>query len=1001
MAESRPPPGSSSRDDRSPADGRLRVLVIRSYIAPLEAILDAFPARRFEANFAHDALTVLASVSAREADVVVLDTPLFEVDIDTLLWKLEQQQSRVPVLILGDSPPPQPMRLQFIVRYLPKPLAVQRLREEVEAVVREAGRGASLPPSRRVREEAVAADFLEWSQLTAELTEEEAAAEPTLEEGAAPPEPVDETVETVEIPGAELAAAAVRTAQADATVDVAPAESVAAAAQREQVERTVEVEGAALADAAARMESAEETIETDGPAGVPEPPVPARPPRRPARGVDLERTLTLDGPDAAPPPLAGRSAAIVGRRVEVATRVSLALYAAGLEVRILEGGLADVLPQLRGEPPDLVVVELAERDEVEPTLREFRAEVRLWHRPLLVVAASAELEALLRTSVPGGPDAVVQADAAEAELIAKAGFLLAPVEQLRERMRGGKAVSGELGPIGVVTLVRLAAAARPEGRLVLRGEGRLAELELRGSELVQVRLTEPDGRQLEGEAALAVALTMRAGRYSFRPPPVARSGASLHLPIPQALWDVADRLGSLIRRLAPERLPRIRRLRLRDRSGPLRGLASAELRARERFQAGDAPRVLFGAPGLGPEAVARLVEKLVLSGDVVDVEEDEGEAAPAAELEDATLELLDAVAAEELPAVAPPPRPPSAVRTLFGIPPPGVAGRAVPPPESGPPPPESPRVESFPPPESPRVDSFPPPLPASPPPAAFGVLPTDVSPVGVAGPPLPEWPVPLPDSAAPGPVVGRRARSVAAWLVPAALLLLGVGVLGVLFATGRLGGGGSGGPVDVAGRVDATSGGSGVAGVESAGVEAGRPAMAAPVPEVDGPDVTAPAPEADGPDAAAPVPEASGPDVAFGVDTGVESAADPEASAAIEVATPEASGPAPEPAGRPDGSVDAAVLPDRRGAASRDAGVPRHGPAVLVVPRPEGVSVELVVFVDGVRRGSAPLRVELPAGAHELRFEAAGRQSLSIVRLRAGERKTVVPRQLLRQLQSP
>jgi hypothetical protein len=72
-----------------------------------------------------------------------------------------------------------------------------------------------------------------------------------------------------------------------------------------------------------------------------------------------------------------------------------------------------------------------------------------------------------------------------------------------------------------------------------------------------------------------------------------------------------------------------------------------------------------------------------------------------------------------------------------------------------------------------------------------------------------------------------------------------------------------------------------------------------------------------------------------------------------------------------------------------------------VVPRPEGVAVEMEVFVDGARRGVAPLQVELAAGEHELRFEAAGRQSLSIVRLRAGERKTVVPRQLLRQLSAP
>ncbi|NMC69145.1 MAG: PEGA domain-containing protein, partial [Myxococcales bacterium] len=109
----------------------------------------------------------------------------------------------------------------------------------------------------------------------------------------------------------------------------------------------------------------------------------------------------------------------------------------------------------------------------------------------------------------------------------------------------------------------------------------------------------------------------------------------------------------------------------------------------------------------------------------------------------------------------------------------------------------------------------------------------------------------------------------------------------------------------------------------------------------------------------------------------------------------------PETAAEPDAGRRVLPPADRSAGALRDAGAPSGGPAVLVVPRPEDAAVEMVVFVDGVRQGVAPVRVELPAGEHELRFEAAGRQSLSIVRLRAGERRTVVPRQLLRQLSSP
>jgi hypothetical protein len=100
---------------------------------------------------------------------------------------------------------------------------------------------------------------------------------------------------------------------------------------------------------------------------------------------------------------------------------------------------------------------------------------------------------------------------------------------------------------------------------------------------------------------------------------------------------------------------------------------------------------------------------------------------------------------------------------------------------------------------------------------------------------------------------------------------------------------------------------------------------------------------------------------------------------------------------------DAAPVRDAvpvRDAAPREATAPRTGPATLVVPAPEGVSASIAVFVNGTRRGTAPVQVELEAGEYEVRFEAAGRQSLSVVRLRAGERKTLVPRRLIRELQT-
>jgi hypothetical protein len=192
------------------------------------------------------------------------------------------------------------------------------------------------------------------------------------------------------------------------------------------------------------------------------------------------------------------------------------------------------------------------------------------------------------------------------------------------------------------------------------------------------------------------------------------------------------------------------------------------------------------------------------------------------------------------------------------------------------------------------------------------------------------------------------------------------------------------------------------------------PAVDSPFPDAAGFVVVDVADVPPAPDAgAAPLPAADAAAIdVVGEDAAALEAADevePEAEAdAAPAAEPEADAPS-------DRAADAASLPDAaavrdaapvrdvvavRDAAPREAGVPRVGPATLVVPAPEGISETIAVFVNGTRRGTAPVQVELEAGEYEVRFEAAGRRSLSVVRLRPGERRTVVPRQLIRELQS-
>jgi DNA-binding response OmpR family regulator len=556
------PPDDPLRFDApdAPAGGaHVRVLIIQSDVAPAESVAEAFPPIRYLVTYATDPLTVVATAVSRDIDVVVLDTPSYDVEVDSLLWRLDSESIRLPIVVVGSSPPPQPMRVRFPVRYLPKPVDPVRLAAEVESVLAdaEAVRSAAvpLPPEQAAgRSKHPSGDFPEWTRMTRELARE------TGELVIAAPAPA---------PGA-AEAPDVRIVEPPRTAPAPPAEP---------------------------------------PAG--------------AGAVPIERVLSVGERDAVgPPALAGRSAAVAGSDPAITSGLGVVLRDAGMDVREVAREPLAALPEIRARPPDVVAVDPGTRDDVARVLQALRADVRLWHRPIVVVSARPDVLDAARL-LGRGADEALRAEAPEREILSKIGVLLAPLEQAREHIAKDRTASGEIGPVGVVAVVRIAAATRREARAVLRGDGRLAEIDLLDGQIAAVRLTEPDGRYATGVEALTPMLALRSGRWSVRPLPLARPGASLRLPIPGALWDAADRLTELLSHATPDLVLRVRRLRLRERAGAARGFSAAEIRARERLQTGDAPRTLLGAPGMTVDGIARLVEKLILAGEVAALEEEE------------------------------------------------------------------------------------------------------------------------------------------------------------------------------------------------------------------------------------------------------------------------------------------------------------------------------------------------------------------------------------------
>ncbi|MDI7267683.1 MAG: hypothetical protein QME96_06785, partial [Myxococcota bacterium] len=528
----------------------VRVLIVQSGLDVGDWVERAFPRDRFLLGFGIDALTVVATASAQEIDLVVLDTPLSDLDVRSLLDRLHADRLRIAVVVLGDPPPGEPDRVGFPLRFVRKPLDAREMDAAVESVLREAEERRSIPPL----------------------------APPS----AAPPQRVD------------------------AVPTIPPA------AGFEQV-------------------------------------------------VAAERAILTAAEDA-PADRAIRTAVIVDGEAASAARLAALVEGVGATVRILTWRDCDTLEPLRLQPPDVLLVGVESAAEAERFVRDIRLDARLRNAPLAVVSSSLAVLDAVRMLPPPAIE-VLRRDAPDQEVTARIGSMLAPLEQTRERIAAEKVASGEIAPVGAIGVLRLAAEVRGTARVVLRGDGRLAEIDLTDGAISAIAVTEPDGRHRTDVDALVPIVAMRSGRYSVRPPPLAGSSGGMRLPVPDVLWQVADRMTDLLVCTTPVRIARVERVRFHDSAGVVRGLSPAESRGRARLQEGAPPRAVSGMSGMSLEAVAKLVQKLVLAGEVAAVEGPH----------------LTRKPVEEEPA---PPPPPPAAR-------PAVRIRVVPPGGALPPPPDA------------------------------------------------------------------------------------------------------------------------------------------------------------------------------------------------------------------------------------------------------------------------------------------------------------------------
>lgn len=242
--------------------------------------------------------------------------------------------------------------------------------------------------------------------------------------------------------------------------------------------------------------------------------------------------------------LAGRRIIVADDDPAVTWFFSGLLREEGAHVVEAEDGL-EALEAARQKRPDVILSDiLMPRMDGLALCREVARDPALGEVPIILLSWKEDFLQRMR-ELRSGASGYLRKEAGSAQILARVRKVLEPQARLEARLRAGGEVRGRIEGLGVLPLLRIVGAERPDARITLRDAWNLHEVDVRGGDLLDITCTATDGSFARGARALPRLLGVAAGRFSITGTDTTVR-ASLVGDMDATLRDAVEQLGALV-----------------------------------------------------------------------------------------------------------------------------------------------------------------------------------------------------------------------------------------------------------------------------------------------------------------------------------------------------------------------------------------------------------------------------------------------------------------------
>jgi len=297
----------------------------------------------------------------------------------------------------------------------------------------------------------------------------------------------------------------------------------------------------------------------------------------------------------------------------------------GAEVFEAANGV-EALENARARRPDLII-----SDILMPELdgfglcRELQRDPALRDVPVILLSWKEDFLQRMR-ELSAGASGYLRKEAGSAQILSKVRAVLRPRARLEAQLAAGGEVRGRVEGVGMLTLLRSVAGARPLARVTVRDAWNLYEVDIQDGDLVDVTRTATDGSFVRGPRALPALLGIISGRFTMTDGGAAIRG-TIRTPLEDTLADGTSRLRAVLDAVSGTGIAHASRIGFDpDVLGSFVRTSPARIhRIVDRIANGEEPRELLADGAVEPQVLESVLVDLARRGGITEVVGPDGE----------------------------------------------------------------------------------------------------------------------------------------------------------------------------------------------------------------------------------------------------------------------------------------------------------------------------------------------------------------------------------------